>query len=566
MEKPETLADAISLYAHIVNKKAVQNLRSTLSLYVLSEFRFQGMAKVRIRDYPIKIKVSNFIENAIDYFESAYQLALKQGKNEKTLRNNRSHLNCFIEWIKLQPWYSEVVEIQEVPKRAPSLKAEIGIHTFHRGRRAFGTYPYALRKEELNQNIRDQINALHTYLTAPYVPARKTDSAIREVSWATYKYEILHFLGWLHHDTTGTAPNLCCPVNRSKKSLDELDITLMADKEVLNEYLTWHFSVRGNGCRQGLNVCTTALNIAKWHYGKDSKRAKFADCEQVLDIREIQSILSINSKTDRRTTSPQALSEKLLEFEQCQEIVKYLRLCCAEKTKCGDKRNQRTVINAWQNYLLLAILTYTPVRQREIREMELGKSLKREETGWWVTLTADQHKTGSKTGKSRAYPLFAGPMKEQLTHDLDTYVNKWRPLAQLSHNYLFFLRGSSNSPTSRGLPIPTSDYLSHLIPRQVLRVTASLYGKENVKTPSPHDFRRIFCNWLYTYGTLEEQESYAELMGHSVEEARRTYALVESRTKTERVDVAFKAVEERARRIQATKQQNKDNIQSRWSS
>jgi hypothetical protein len=88
---------------------------------------------------------------------------------------------------------------------------------------------------------------------------------------------------------------------------------------------------------------------------KNSKRPKFSDCAQVLDIREIQSILSIGAKTDRRTISPQALSEKILEFEQCQEVVKYLRRCCAEKTIRGEKRNQRTIIDAWQNYLLLAI-------------------------------------------------------------------------------------------------------------------------------------------------------------------------------------------------------------------
>jgi integrase len=93
-----------------------------------------------------------------------------------------------------------------------------------------------------------------------------------------------------------------------------------------------------------------------------------------------------------------------------------------------------------------------------------------------------------------------------------------------------------------------------------------LYGKANAKSPSPHDFRRIFCNWLYTYGTLEEQELYAELMGHSVEEARRTYAMVASRTKTERVDDAFRVVEARASRIQAAKRQSKDNIPSKWTS
>jgi hypothetical protein len=50
---------------------------------------------------------------------------------------------------------------------------------------------------------------------------------------------------------------------------------MLADKEILNEYLTWHFSERGNGYHHGLKVCTTALNIAKWYYGKTQSVLNF---------------------------------------------------------------------------------------------------------------------------------------------------------------------------------------------------------------------------------------------------------------------------------------------------
>ncbi|MEP0873098.1 tyrosine-type recombinase/integrase [Trichocoleus desertorum AS-A10] len=554
MTTQKTLADVLNAYAQAVSSKVMQNLRTTLNLYVLPGFNSRKRKKTN-KDYS-EVSLQEFFINAQSYFESAYNLALSQGKNENTLRNNRSHLNRFLSWIEAQPLYFKDIAIQELPKRTPSLRGHLSLQKFHKGRRPSNSYPYALQEEELTLKLSEQIKSLHTYLTSPYMPTRKTDVAIREKSWKSYRDKILCFLGWLHHDTTEKPINLCCPLDGSKKKLEELDITLLAEKEILNDYLMWHFSERGNGCRQALIVCITAINIAKWHYGRSSKRAKFTDCEQVLDIREIQSILTAKSKTDRRTTSQQALSEKLLTFEQCQEVVQYSRLSCAEKSSCGEKRSQRAIVDAWQNYLLIAILTFTPVRQREIRELELTKSLKREENGWWVTLTADGHKTGSKTGKSRAYPLFSGPRKEQLTHDLDTYVTKWRQLEKLNHNYLFFLRGSSHSPTSRGLPIPDSGYLSHTIPRHVFRATCLIYGRENGKAPSPHDFRRIFCNWLYTYGTLEEHELYAELMGHSVEEARRTYAMVDSRAKTERIDDAFMVVAERAKRIQEAKLQN----------
>jgi hypothetical protein len=97
------------------------------------------------------------------------------------------------------------------------------------------------------------------------------------------------------------------------------------------------------------------------------------------------------------------------------------------------------------NYLIIAGLTYTPVRQFEFTILELDKNLKREADGWWVTLTVDEHKVGSKTKKGREYPLFSGAMKEQLTRDLDEYVNKIRPLADLQH-ISYFSSGATIVP------------------------------------------------------------------------------------------------------------------------
>lgn len=368
------------------------------------------------------------------------------------------------------------------------------------------------------------------------MPTRK-GAPVRERTWHTNQERILHFLGWLK--------------NEIGFDISDLDIALMADMTNLDEFLTWQLTTRGNGYAYGVSFCAAAANVAKWLYGKDSKRAKYRDCDPVLDIRDAQAQLALGIEEDRRTTSTEAFSEKLLDLSACEEIVAYLRECCSERTACGTQRSTRAIIKAWQNYLIIAGLTYTPVRQFEFTILELEKNLKRELDGWWVTLAVDEHKTGSKTKKGREYPLFSGAMKEQLTRDLDEYVNRIRPLANPQHNFLFFQRGNHRSPQSSGRPISDSVHLSGLVPRVMLRASALLFGEENAKRTSPHDFRRIFCTWLYTYGNAEEQEVYAEVMGHSVEQAHLTYVLLKSRDKTVKVDDSRRSIDERSIQMKA---------------
>lgn len=190
-------------------------------------------------------------------------------------------------------------------------------------------------------------------------------------------------------------------------------------------------------------------------------------------------------------------------------------------------------------------MTYTPVRQKEIREFQIGKNLRRDEDGWWVRLSPNEHKTGSKTGKGREYPLFPCQWKERLTKDLDVYINKWRSLANLNHEYLFFRQGGVKNRAVRGEPIPDSRYLSGLIPKLFLKASASLYGRENAKHPSPHDFRRICATWVCKYGTPEEVAIYAEIMGHSVDVLLKTYQQCSSRDKTEQAEAAFAKIKQR---------------------
>ncbi|MBD3886225.1 tyrosine-type recombinase/integrase [Phormidium tenue FACHB-886] len=534
-QNPTSFQEVLSLLEVQLPAKGFAKLRSTLNLYVLKRFTFRGSAKTKLQDYPCHILLRDFIEQAPGYFTEEIEQAIKAGKNPKTLANDRSNFKKMMDFLLAQPWYSKVAVLQPIPKRAPRLSAGVNLIEQRQGRRSFAANPYALKESELTDKLEQQLTRLHHFATTKHLPARK-GPRIGGISWKHYRQSILEYLGWLK--------------NEVGFSLEDLDITLMADKPSLEDYTNWHLQVRGNGYRRVNFICGVALLIAKCFYGQKSQKLRFADCPPVDDIRSLQAQYTPHIKDDRRTTSPKAFDEKLLELEQCWECVAYLRRCCAERTHVGMKRSLAAVIDAWQDYLIIALLTYTPVRQREIRSLELSGNLHRQADGWWVKLKPEDHKTGAKTGKSREYPLFSGSMKEQLTQDLDYYIEHVRPLAQLEHQYLFFMKGGP-CRNVRGKPISDEKVLTKSVPRLMFRVSALLFEKHRAKAPSPHDFRRIFCTWLYTYGTGYEQEVYAELMGHSVQEARRTYAQVKSSRITMQADEAFNSVLNRQRQIMA---------------
>ncbi len=533
---PQNLADAVQLYSQSIpeseTSKVLANLRTTLKRMILPEMNFSPACLNSFALTLTKISVKLFVREANTAYYRAEEKALKAGKNIRTLKNYRSHSTRFLKWMEAQDWYQEVVQPTAIPKFAPPMrKAGVSLAQLHKGRKRSGANPYSLKEEELAPALIDEIESLHKFLTNKWFRQQKGDRAINECSWKGYKSSLLCFLGWLK--------------NWRELDVSEIKIHLMANLVYLKDYIDWHLMEKGNGSRQALQIGITALNIAKWFYGKNSKFSNYSDCPQVLEIQELNRQISRLHKTDRRTTSVAALSEKLLELEQCQEIVEYLRCCCAERTSDGNKRPVNAIIDSWQDYLIAAILTYTPVRQREIRELKIGKNLHRCQDGWWVTLSPEEHKTGSQTGKGREYPLFPCHLKERLTHDLDFYIEHWRPQANLNHDYLFFRAGSVKNFKVRGQPIPDSNYLAGLIPKLFFKISGLIYGEKNAKSPTPHDFRRICATWVYKYGTPEDISIYAEIMGHSVDVFSSIYQQSTSRDKTEKAEDSFLQVKAR---------------------
>lgn len=521
---PEFLSDVLDLFANSTlvrgNPKLLGNLNTTLRKYILPYYGFSPSVlnqkdgfKASLRE----LKMKDF-KNAETHL---LQSARAAGVGDGTTANYKSALNRFLAWAQDQAWYHDAVGTYD-GKLTPRMVSGYDLGRERQGkRRQLSANPYGLKDDEFSPALLEQVNLFQRFLTAPEVPKRK-DRPLRETTFHTYHHAIRHFGGWLHRV--------------QKLPLDEIRLEMMADRDYLDEFIAWGINDRKNCYGWATVVGAAALNIAKWQHYKRSKLAKYRDIEEIEAIRALMvEIAHKREREPRRTTSKEMLAEKLVTLEQCIEVVDYLRKCCApkrtafrrgqEKHHAGRKRSDTAIMLSWQRYLLVAILTYCPIRQRELRELELGKTLFREEDGYVVRLRPDDHKTGSKTGKDREFALPA-----KLTADLDEWLNVWRPKVSTQHKFVF-VHLSTKWPERFGEPYDGTK-LGEIVTRAMFNATGILYG--DPKRTSPHDFRRIAITWQRKYGSRDQDEALAEMMGHSVREADRTYSQLTSRERTEK--------------------------------
>jgi hypothetical protein len=471
-----------------------------------------------------------------------------------TFSGYKSALSRFVNWLREQGLYPLAPPTPDSGKYTPRLgngpkvKPFRDLATDSKGRRRCNAIEFSLKETELTPRLIKQLEGkpgeltkrdfsrsllaqleqqpsgsppdfgLHYFLTAHEVPKRQ-DQPLREVTFQTRRGDILRFLGWL------------------KKfkgwKLQDLRLELMADKDLLEEFIAWGLNEQGNTYAWAGQYACASLNIAKWLHHRRSKVSRYVNVEAITAIREYGRELAQKRRSqgiDIKTKK----QERFLTFEECEQLVTFLRKCCAPMNRFVDekgkahtrRRSDRAMISSWQHYLLVAILLYCPVRQREIREYELGKTLFREPDGYWVKLGPDDHKTGSKTGKGREYQL-----PPHLTEDLDRWLQDWRPKIQTEHNYVFITPGSNAKPNSGGKPFTATSFCKFVTDR-VYKVTSYLFGEP--KRINPHFFRNIGITHQRKHGDSDQQEALAEIMGHSVEEANRIYSLMSSREKTEK--------------------------------
>ena len=557
---PETLWDAFILISKtdraISNPKFISNLKTAFKRYIFpssaSGWAFSEKALKEIEQCLAKVTIRNFIKSEPEKIlnHNLNKLVDAQKIKYDTAKNYRSAIGIFLRWMCAQDWYHEAAGTWD-GIRAPRLKVGASIEKARRGLKRKNAIPYKLRLSELTPSLKKQFEAkpyelvetdfsieLLQQLNPPedYKPkgppphygfryfctarklAKRQGKVLRDISYSNNERHVLCFLGWLK--------------NIRGWQLDSLSLELMANKETVDEFITWAINEKGNAYGWATKIAITAQTVIKWLHHRRSNKPGYLDIEQLEVMKAYTRELEAEHKSE---PSQLAIDEKLITFEQCQKVVEHLRKCCAPLQSDGAQRPEMGIMRSWQRYLIIAILTYCPIRQREIRELELGKTLFKEriktELGfekfsYVVRLSPDDHKTGSKTGKGREFDL-----PDEVVKDLEEWLTVWRPKIKTEHDLVFTQLGSNEKPDSIGTPL-TASGLSGMVKRTMYRVTSLLF--EEPKRTTPHIFRNIAITWQRQHGSQEQREPLAELMGHDPKTADDIYDQTTSREKTKK--------------------------------
>ena len=378
---------------------------------------------------------------------------------------------------------------------------------------------YALNKEQLTPDLRAELDRLFKFGTERFYGAQA--DPIAAVTAAKYEDHIRGMLGYT--------------VNVLGEDINSVSLkTLVPSAErdgviPAFNYAQWLVKERQIAVRTELLVLRSILYASKFLYHDQSQIVLGSGDKPYADIpvcKEIRAL--INSRRKESKVAPRVSDEaaKWLDFPEYLAMTRELKreTGCLKETSKGDvvRRDDKDIAWSLQKYLIFAILACVPDRQRTIRELQLGRTLfKDEEAGIYVI----KHKPSDyKTGKAygERAPLY---ISQSLTTALDVFLGRYRAALEPEHEFLF--------TQANGAP---------LTDKSLYKVFWTTAYRLSGKRVSPHYVRDIVVTHLRSSDTASERdlEALAVYMGHSLSIQKSTY---DRRSLKEKVGPAVKLLE-----------------------
>lgn len=443
------------------NPRVLHNLRTALRRYILPVYGFtpEQLKRHQLEERLAQLPLPQFLGDTTRLLEQltreTSQSVASQSVAESTMANYRSAVTRFFDWLYSQSGHAEMAS-SPVGEYAPQIYSGQTLTKSQQGGQPLAAIPYALKEEALTATLQQQFQQFELFWLTTTVPSRH-EKALQVSTFQLYKTSILCFLGW--HQQQQSA------------SLVPLELAAMTELPLLQQFLAWGEQERGNGPGWALNITKAALAVARWLATTSPQAAQRLDQLQA----ELQ---SLTRKYTRHSTLKNESAP--LSYDESIRVLEYLKACCAPRQKAGLPRSEMALMKAWQRYLIVSLLVYTPVRQSELRDLKREQSLVRDPKHYRVVLS----------GKAKAYKEFALP--NHLTADFDRWFSQFWPLLQSKDRRVFARPGANNRPECLGEPLSARD-ISHLVASAVYKATSVLF--EQPKRSTAHSFRNV--SFLY---------------------------------------------------------------------
>lgn len=430
----------------------IKHLQTALKWHVLpqldSTFHPDKLKPQEFKRYCSRFPLNRLNPDTIlDIFEKSFNAAVAAGQLSKSTKGNYSSaVGRFQAWMRLQTQYLELFP-QPLPAKAP---AYVRINGRKPPTRTLHERQYGLKQEELPNHILNELEDWKRFwLQSSSLPSNPHESPptseklnqeqrrlkreqrrnlaassghgfekpkVIKISLSTlrrYTSNFCRFFGW------------CTYIEGYE--LSELSLKLVTDPIFLQDYADWLISKRGCSHSEAAKLVQAAISVAKWLYFEQSYRRDWSDIPVVISLQALRAGYTEEYRDEKPQLDEQKWSDREITHSQARCVAQYLYECCAKVSNSGNKRRLSALVEAWQIYLMVKILTYAPVRQEELRKLRLDNSLIKLKDSKGIERYAvriKNHKNFNKTGKPRYYPL-----PSILTQDLDTWLNVIRPLA-----------------------------------------------------------------------------------------------------------------------------------------
>ncbi|KAL6061376.1 Integrase-like, catalytic core [Balamuthia mandrillaris] len=417
-------------------------------------------------------------------------------------------------------------------ERAPRMRLQRGSsHSFRVRVQHVDRQPYALKEEEITPKLQKELDDFHRFLTVKFFGQQ--EGRVSPATATMYITCIKAMLGWLVHikgeeEKSRRGRKILGPSKRVKElSLRKIFPNSSRESVSLSfDYLQWLADERQCTATTEAKVLHSLIAVAKFLFWKESKADPSEGDKPYQDLLVIRELRKLHKEISARTkNAPKATEEKLkwLEWPEYLGAVEWLRRECAEYIAAGKPRSPTAIAHSYQLYLMFSILACVPDRQRTLRELQVGKTVVKEEFAgkvrWLIKHGPKDYKTGKVYGERP--PLI---IAEHIYPYLETYLSKWRHHLQPQHDFVFTQKN--------GKPVS-----AHWVYCTFSSAAFRLTGKKT----NPHLVRDMIVTYLRNTDASErELEALAIYMGHSVTTQKESY---DRRTKFQKVAPAIQLIQ-----------------------
>lgn len=322
---------------------------------------------------------------------------------------------------------------------------------------------YGLNFEDWPQKTKEEFNEYKKWCTDEYVKYRDRRYHQREVS--------------VEQNISTTSRIFGFAVNVDGYTIDQVTSNLLFDKKFINSFFDWYINERiGKATVTAERTVAMLLSMARGYFNRP------AAVPWLLEIKiSIGHPKPIKNKRD--------LIVSLQDLTRVADGIKERRLReISNAKKRNSKPSKRHTSSLVRDEFIFRLLCKRPMRSRNIREMKLGKNLKKDAGNWYIEYSADEMKNNDS---------FRISIPKDLVPLLEDYLENYRKNIYADPSCIWVF------PSPNGI---------HICASTVQRIVTNNTQRILNKHIYPHLMRDIAAYWYIN--EFGDYLTVSKLLGH----------------------------------------------------